>query len=157
MLKRFTVLLLALFACSAFAEGFLRTPDGCIEAGGAKFRLSVFRSNWIPVDQGVEGVVTFPGEGATPTDAGMKRIGKFNLTADYSFDLTEIIDNRSEQELRIQYLFSTAAKSPTQLFAYKTYIPMEIMSRTLSWSMASPVCWKEKLRCLRVESSFGFR
>ncbi|HCG28134.1 MAG TPA: hypothetical protein DE060_19525 [Lentisphaeria bacterium] len=125
MLKRFTVLLLALFACSAFAEGFLRTPDGCIEAGGAKFRLSVFRSNWIPVDQGVEGVVTFPGEGATPTDAGMKRIGKFNLTADYSFDLTEIIDNRSEQELRIQYLFSTAAKSPTQLFAYKTYIPME--------------------------------
>lgn len=123
MLKKLTALFLALFACSAFAEGFQILPDGRIQAGNTIFRLSVFRKNWSTADQGVKGVAVYSGD-AVKTDTGMKFSGKFYLTGDSAFDLTELIDKRSEQELRVQCMLSASEKIATQLFTYKTYLPL---------------------------------
>ena len=101
---------------TVWAESFQRTPDGCLNANGVKFGLTLCKNDWTTVDQEREDVVSFLGEGGQNSSEGIRRDGTFRLTSENTFQLTEIIENRSDNEMRIQYILSSDKPGPVELF-----------------------------------------
>lgn len=110
---------------TVWAESFQRTPDGCLNANGVKFGLTLCKNDWTTVDQEREDVVSFLGEGGQNSSEGIRRDGTFRLTSENTFQLTEIIENRSDNEMRIQYILSSDKPGPVELFTYQTYLDFD--------------------------------